>query len=388
MKIVHFCLASYYIDNHGYQENILPKIHKQIGYDVNIVASTETWIDNKTLGYVEPRSYFNENGILVTRLSYVSWLPHSIAKKLRLYSGLREILNNLKPDIIFLHDVQFLSIIDIANYMNQNKGAILYVDGHTDYINSARNWISKNILHKIIYRFCAKRIEPHTRKFWGVTPSRVQFYVDVYGINKSKVDLLVMGVDDTEIDFEKKSSIRKERRNLLGIDQDAFTIISGGKIDDNKKIHILMQAIIDLDIDDVELIVFGSVSDKLELEINELSKSKRIKFIGWISPEDVYDYYFASDLAFFPGTHSVLWEQALGIGLPSVFRRWEGMEHLDLSGNCLFLNEGNLREIKDVLIRIFQDEELYSRMLKVATSTGVQNFSYTNIAKRAIQYES
>lgn len=101
MKIIHCCLASYYIDNHSYQENILPKIHKQLGYDVKIVASTETWIDNKNLGYVKSSSYKNEDSIPVTRIDYVKWLPHAISKKLRIYNGLSKILNDFKPDIIF-----------------------------------------------------------------------------------------------------------------------------------------------------------------------------------------------------------------------------------------------------------------------------------------------
>ena len=49
MKILHCCLAAFYIDNYGYQENILPKIHQIHGHEVKIVASTETFIDDKNL---------------------------------------------------------------------------------------------------------------------------------------------------------------------------------------------------------------------------------------------------------------------------------------------------------------------------------------------------
>ena len=387
MKIIHCCLAAYYIDNHSYQENILPKIHKQLGYDVSIVASTETWIDNKNLGYVKSSSYKNEDSIPVTRTDYVKWLPHVISKKLRIYNGLSKILNDFKPDIIFLHDVQFISIIEVIKYMNQHEKVILFADGHTDFINSARTWLSKNILHKVIYKYCAQRIEPYAQKFWGVTPSRVDFYIDVYGINKNKVDLLVMGIDESVIDFKNKISIRKNIRNELGITQDAFTIITGGKIEENKNIHFLMRAIIELGFDNINLIVFGSADDKMKSEITELSKSNRIRNIGWISSKEVYNYYFASDLAFFPGTHSVLWEQAVGIGLPCVFKRWNGMEHVDVGGNCLFLKEGNLEEIKNTIVKINSEKKLYSDMLQVASGKGVSEFSYLNIAKKSIQID-
>lgn len=32
MKILHICLASFYIDNYSYQENLLPKFHMISAY--------------------------------------------------------------------------------------------------------------------------------------------------------------------------------------------------------------------------------------------------------------------------------------------------------------------------------------------------------------------
>ena len=55
MKIMHPCLAAFYIDDYGYQENILPKAHKKSGHDVEIVASTEVYSDEKTLTYCSPK---------------------------------------------------------------------------------------------------------------------------------------------------------------------------------------------------------------------------------------------------------------------------------------------------------------------------------------------
>ena len=46
MKILHCCLAAFYIDNFSYQENIFPKIHKLQGHQVHIIASTETYLEN------------------------------------------------------------------------------------------------------------------------------------------------------------------------------------------------------------------------------------------------------------------------------------------------------------------------------------------------------
>ena len=78
-----------------------------------------------------------------------------------------------------------MSIIQIVKYAKK-RNVKIYADGHTDFINSAKNWVSKNILHKIIYKYCAKKIEPYVAKFYGTLPLRVKFIRDVYGINPKK----------------------------------------------------------------------------------------------------------------------------------------------------------------------------------------------------------
>ena len=62
-------LSQYYVDNYNYQENILPRIHKDDGNDVMILASTATYINNLRLGYLKSGRYINEDGF---KLSYTS----------------------------------------------------------------------------------------------------------------------------------------------------------------------------------------------------------------------------------------------------------------------------------------------------------------------------
>lgn len=385
MKILHCCLSAVYVDNHGYQENILPKMHLIQGHDVMIVASTETIIDSKYLGYVNKGSYLTENNIPITRLPYFKLLPHFITKKLRIYSGLKELIEKFNPDCIFLHDVQFISIYEIVNYAKTHKKITIYADGHTDFINSARNWFSRNILHKIIYRQCAKCVEPYTKKFYGVLPLRVDFFKNVYGISSEKVELLVMGGDLTNVNFEKKDEIKKIIRNSNLINPEDFVIVTGGKIDNQKNIHLLIKAINEIGNMNIKLIIFGNVNIKMKDEIDSLCKSEFIRFVGWVSSEKVYDYFLASDLAFFPGTHSVLWEQSVSVGLPGVFKKWNGIQHIDVGGNALFIEDVNIESIKEMIKKIFNDQTLFDNMKKVAVEKGISYFSYYDIAKRAIE---
>jgi len=360
-------------------------MHKLQGHDVMILASTETYLNNNKIGYVEPKSYINENGIPVTRLPYVNWLPHGIAKKLRIYKGITDALNSFNPEIIFLHGCQFISIREIVSFIKCNKDVKVFVDGHTDFVNSARNWLSKNILHGIIYKHCAKIIEPYTTKFYGVLPTRVDFFRTMYGIPSEKLELLVMGVDDSVVDFARKNQIRESVRKTLNLLDDDFVIVTGGKIDKRKNIHKLMRAVINLNLKHIKLIVFGKPDKNMEKDILKLSDYESIRYVGWVEPEKVYDYYFASDLAFFPGTHSVLWEQAVGVGLPAVFKKWDGIQHVDLGGNCLFIETGEIDEIEKTIINIFNDKQQFLTMKQIAIDKGIEYFSYSNIARRAIE---
>lgn len=385
MKVLHCCLASFYIDNYGYQENILPKMHKLQGHDVRIIASTETYIDNQKLGYIKAKTYINENDIIVSRIPYVKWVPKLLIKKLRIYSGLKKHLTSFTPDIIFLHDIQFLSIRIISNYAKKNPQVKIFVDGHTDFVNSAKGWVSKNILHKIIYRWCAREILPYSQKFYGTLPTRVDFFNKIYKIPQDKIELLEFGVDDSVFNISLKNEIRKSKRKELGLSADDFVIVSGGKIDYRKNIHLLIDAMSLISDQKIKLILFGTPDKGMEYILSRISIMKNISYLGWQKTDEILKLLLSSDLGFFPGTHSVIWEQACGVGLPCVFKNWDGIQHVDLGGNCIFLNDISKETISYVINELYNDKNKIINMSRVANEKCISHFSYYDIAQRAIK---
>ncbi|PMM08648.1 hypothetical protein BCT63_03675 [Vibrio kanaloae] len=386
MKIIHCCLAAFYIDNYGYQENILPKYHKLDGHDVYIVASTETYSENKTLCYVTESTYVNEYDIPVTRLPYVEWLPPKIARKFRLYKGLKDQLLQFEPDIIFLHDIQFIDVLTIVNYVKLRPNVKVYADGHTDFINSARSALSKYFLHGVIYRWCAKKIEPYVETFFGVTPLRSDFFSDMYKIDKSKIELLPLGYDDSLLATEDISVIRDSVRAMYDISTTDFVIVTGGKIDERKKIHLLIEVFNKLSLSDTKLLVFGESTPDMEPLINKAKRNENIIFAGWSKQEDIYRMFLSSDIAVFPGTHSVLWEQAVGLGVPCIFKRWSGMDHVDLGGNCIMLEESCPEQLYEAIVYVYNKREALNEMKRVSQIKG-KEFCYSSIARRSIGLE-
>ena len=69
MKIVHLCLASFYPDGYSYQENLLPKFHKELGLDVEVIASTQSFDKDGRI------CYLNKTGSYINCLLYTSPSP-------------------------------------------------------------------------------------------------------------------------------------------------------------------------------------------------------------------------------------------------------------------------------------------------------------------------
>lgn len=382
MKILHLCLANFYIDNYSYQENMLPKFHKKMGLDVEIIASLVSF-DNNGKGCLLKNGgrYINEYGIPITRLEYKN---SRFSKRLRQYEGTYEAISKSNPDIIFIHGCQFVDIKYIVKYVKNHQNVKVYVDNHADFLNSAKNFLSKNILHKIIWRYCAQLIEPHTTKFYGVLPARVDFLINVYKLPEEKVELLVMGTDD---DIVEQISQKREGigiRQRYNIEKDEFLIVTGGKIDHKKpQTFLLMEAINNINNPKVKLLIFGSVIPEYKNKFNDLL-SNNVKYAGWIQSEDAYEYFTEADLVVFPGLHSVFWEQVVGLGKPCVFRYMEGFTHVDLGGNCKFIYEDSVEEIMSVINQILNDNKLYENMKTVARNKGMHAFSYKTIANKSI----
>lgn len=384
MKIVHICLGCFFPDGHSYQENMLPKYHKELGYEVEVIASLLTFNKNGNAVNLEKgSSYINENAIQVTRLDYK--IPVHMYKKLKRYVGLYSALEKSNPDILFIHGCQFLDMNIIVKYLKNSKYIRVYVDNHADFSNSARNWLSKNILHKLIWKRQAQLIEPYVTKFYGVLPARVDFMQKIYRLPSSKCELLIMGADDTKVNEANSLDVKKRIRSQYNIEMEDLLIVTGGKIDKFKtQTILLMQAIRKLKKLSVKLIVFGSVTEELMEQVDFWTDGIKVQYIGWIKAEETYKYFAAADLVAFPGRHSVFWEQVVAQGIPMVCKYWSGTTHIDIGGNVKYINEDSVEEISSIIEKLADNKNELLEMKNIAKSDKKNEFLYSSIAKKSL----
>lgn len=379
MKIVHVIIAAAYKEGHGYQENILPAKHVELGLDTHVVSFDKNVPDG--------RQYTNNDGVKVTllpvntsKLTQVHYLSSFTNKTKSLYPYLEDV----SPDIIFVHGLQATDVLTVCKWCKKHPMVKLYVDQHADYYNTPITKFTTRLYYRTVYGYIARILSKYAVKFWGVTPWRVDYLQKVYGVKTEKTDLLVMGGDEKYIDWENRNKIRNDIRVRYDIPEDAFLVVSGGKIDKTKNIHLLVEAVKKLKEKNVFLLVFGSMTDEMKDYCTPLFKDN-IKYIGWVNSKEVYPYFLSADLAVFPGTHSVLWEQAMSCGIPGIFKDWDGgFNHIDCGGNALLIKDISINSIASYIVELLQVPAKYSNMRRVAEDKARKEFSYIEIAKRSI----
>ena len=382
MKIVHIAPNAPYNDYWGYQDNLLPKYHKKLGHDVTMIT-TNTMHKDGEIVETECADYVLNDGVRVIRLKKKQYTPGvltGINARLEVFPYLSEI----KPDFVFFHGLISSTIDEVVKYKKEIFPACVIVqDNHYDYnigrvCRNAKEWVFRTFYRHL----CRKNIR-HISKVYGVTPWRKQYAEDYFAIPADKTDVLIMGADDEQIDFVNREKIRFEIRQRYAVTESDLLIVTGGKIDQKKKIHLLMEACENLT--GVKLLIFGQVHVDVQEEFDRLlQKNENIQYIGWIDSGKVYDYFFAADLVMFPGQHSVLWEQACASKVPCVFERWEGMDHVDNGGNSDFVSPVTTQTLRQKIEELKYTPK-YFEMKKVAQSEATDIYLYSKIAEKSLE---
>ena len=378
LKIFHIAPNAPYEEGWSYQENLLPKYQAKLGHQVILAVSTERHLE-KDHGSFE--DYQSPDGFRVIRqpitLSAVPFLRR-VLKSLNVY----DLLCREKPDVIFHHGLISPTIHQAVRYKKEvNPDCVIIQDNHMDYnIGFTTDHLKGRIL-KGVYSRLYRSVDPYIHKVYGVTPWRQQYAQAIFGVPADKTDVLIMGADDDRLDFEHRDRIRAEHRQRYGIREDEFLIVTGGKIDAKKKIHLLMDAVEGLS--KVKLLICGTATPDFAEEFQKHLNSNVID-AGWISSEQFYGYFFAADLVFFPGQHSVLWEQACASKVPCVFGKWDGMDHVDNGGNARFLDCDSPEQIRELILQLQFTPE-YRQMRAVAQSEKTDIYLYSRIAEKSLE---
>jgi glycosyltransferase involved in cell wall biosynthesis len=391
MKIVMLC--DLYDERSQYQENLLAKYYTKHGHGVTIVAST---FDTPTDYYADAydpasvrREYFDGRAKVIK-------LPYqlNILNKLRRFGGVRAILEQERPDLIFVHDIH-LNLSDAAWYKRAHPECRVIMDYHADYSNSAKNWLSLNVLHKVIRRRYLYWNRRAIDKIYPVVPVSAVFLSEVYGIPKSEMELLPLGAD---IDAAKQAVANRPGESIrdeLGISREAIVIFTGGRLAPLKQTHCLLDAFLQLSDPRIHVVVTGTAApghdDYVARMVGQCGSNPRVHFVGWVEGKDIYSYMDACDFAVFPASQSVLWQQAIAMGLPIVVGQGTHLgdqdpTYLNLYDNVIILERGTIRGdvIAEKIREMASDRTLLANRRAGARRVATELLNYDTIVARTL----
>lgn len=386
MKILMICDA--FFNSLQYQENLMAKSYVKLGHEVVVICSThEKLIDftNDIHDNSKPEKIEYHDGIKIYREPYSMNILHKIRK----FKNVKKILEQEKPDFLYIHDIQFNTGELVAYKKKHNVKFIM--DFHADYTNSGKNWISINILHKIIRKRYLHYYLKYIDKIYPVVPGSEEFLNELYDIPKKDMEILPLGCEYDECQNVKKDINITEYRAQFGISPEDIVIITGGKFHTLKRTHLAVEAVKKLNIQNVHLLVFGTADkdhEEYQKKMQEEARGYNIHFTGWVDAKKTYELMAISDIALFPSSQSVLWQQSIGMHLPVIAGDFGGqdMSYLNRNNNLIKVDTENLNTtfFADILQKLINDRKLLEEMKKGAEKTAKEYLDYRTIAKKTL----
>jgi len=381
MRIAHICLSNFFIEGRAYQENELVEEHARQGHDVLVIASTHVHGDDGKRAFTRPGTYRDPTGFDIVRLDYHPLLPRSVAKSIRVHRGFYKLIDDFAPNVILFHGMCGWELITVSRYRKRNPKVQLYVDTHTDFINSARKFLSKWLLHFLFYRSIVHFCLPNIDKVLAISKPTEAFAKNFYGIPSDKIEFFPLGghpVPDGEY-----TVIRERVRRELQLEDGHIVFIQSGKQSSSKKLLETLRAFrVSPDIRFRLFIVGSLLSDIREEAESLISKDDRITFLGWKRPDQLKELLCAADVYMQPGSQSSTMQTSLCCYCVPVLSNIDG-HGIYTKNNGWVVND--VEDIEKVLTEISSGAADLERKSLASKKLASDMLDYSVLAQRVLR---
>lgn len=250
-------------------------------------------------------------------------------------------VDNLKLDII--HAETEFGVGTLANLVSFNLNIPRVRTYHTDYVDYTHYFIPEEL--GPLYDG-AKRIVTLYNKFYGdhclrlMTPSEKTKKGLISSGVKTKITVVPNGIELERFSSNRISNSKiQEIRNIYGINDNDKLLVYVGRIADEKRVDLIIDAFKQLKEDklNVKLLIvgLGTAYDKNVKYVKDNNLEDYVKFTGRVEPEDVPMYYHAADFfvsASTSETQGLTYIEALASSLPIIVARDEVLDELLIEG--------------------------------------------------------
>lgn len=380
MRIVH--LVDYFQPKLGYQETFLAREHAKLGHKVWVVTSDRYYpFSNymtafyKLLGKRLVGSGTRiEEGIKTIRL--YGW--EIMGAPLIYLPDLFQTLSDVKPDVVFCHNMYSL-ISASAAYLKPKIGYKLIYDTHTASFNTnLTDTIPKKLYYFFYHLLAVSKIKKEKDAIFAIGEEEQQFICQDFNFNKKNIPIIRLGVDIQR--FHLSAKRRNIIREKLGAQKNDILMIFTGKIHPKKDIHILLQALNEINNKNIKLMIIGDGDNDYLKRLKKIIRDKRrVIWKHFVANDELPSYYSASDFGTWPGNPSISMLEAMSCNLPLVLPKSEGTKYLDKSGAIVWFERSNIKElaerIKQLSYNMGKSKELGYK---------VRNFIKNNLSWRKI----
>jgi glycosyltransferase involved in cell wall biosynthesis len=390
MKILMLC--DFYHEQFEYQEQLCAKFYARRGHAVTVVASTEESLfayvgdrhDNR-----RPAKTYVYDRIKVMRLPY----RYNILHRLRAFQPLDDLLEAEAPDLIFVHDIM-LNLPDCVRYVRRHPRTRMIMDYHADYSNSGSSVLSRRILHGVCRKWFLDRARPHLSRIFPVVPGSATFLHEVYKVPFEEMELLPLGADVEAAAAARLSGARQEVRASLGIGAGDVVIVTGGKLVPAKKTELLLEAAGRLRQFPLHVVIVGEAASDHAAYGAELSRQAaadpRIHMTGWLDREGLNRHLAAADLAVFPASQSIMWQQAIAMGLPLIVgdTGHQDVSYLNGERNIIVLAASEIRpdRIAAAIASVIGNPSRMRAMSEGALRVADEHLNWDRLLQRTLRF--
>ena len=388
MKILMLC--DFFNETLEYQENLLVKFYIKHGHAVTVVTSTYENVfdyyadrhDNR-----QPSRTFEHAGAKIIKLRY----RYNIMNRLRAFERLDDLLAAEAPDLIFVHDIM-LNLPDCVRYVRRHPQCRMIMDYHADYSNSGKNLLSRAVLHGVCRKWFLDRARPYFSRIFPIVPAGATFLHELYKVPYEEMELLPLGAD-TDLAAAVRGA-GAGLRGTLGIPAQDTVIFTGGKLAPAKKTEVLLEAVASLRRDSLHVVVAGRAGAEhaaYEQELRRLAAdSPRVHMVGWLRNEDVYRHLDMADLAAFPASQSIVWQQAIAMGLPLIVGNTghQDISYLNTERNIIILENDDIRadRLAGAIAGVIDDPERMRAMSEGAMRVADLQLNWDRLVHRTLRF--
>jgi 1,2-diacylglycerol 3-alpha-glucosyltransferase len=287
-----------------------------------------------------------------------------------------------------------LNLPDCVRYLTQHARARMIMDYHADYSNSGKNFVSRKILHGVCRKWFLDRARPHFSKIFPVVPASATFLHRIYGVPYSEMELLPLGANLEAAAAVRQSGDRQALRAKLGIGADDVVIFTGGKLTPAKKTELLLAAADQLRHLPLHVIIVGQAGAADATYGEELARlaasDPRVRMVGWLDQDDLNRHLAMADVAVFPASQSILWQQAIAMGLPLIVgdTGHQDISYLNTAGNIVILRNQEIRadRLAVVIAEIIGDPIRMQAMSEGALRVAEEHLNWDRLVERTLRF--